>query len=47
LYLKYSRLQRLAQHLQAVAAARRPFIPEEDAVVRQRHVARQRHLARF
>jgi hypothetical protein len=35
----------LTQDLQDVAAALGPFIEEEHAVVRQRHVARQWHLA--
>src|SRR5262245_10773328 len=36
--------ERLAQDLQDVAAALRPFIQEEDAVVSQRHLARHRHV---
>jgi hypothetical protein len=36
-------LERLAQHLQDVAAALRPCIQEESAVVRQRHLPRLRH----
>ena len=38
-------LERLAQDLEHLTAKLRQFIQEEDAVVRQRHVARQRHLA--
>jgi hypothetical protein len=36
--------QRLAQHLQDVATARRQFIQQEHAVVGPRHVAGHRHL---
>jgi hypothetical protein len=38
-------LQRLAQDLQHVAAARRQVIQKEHAVVCQRHFPRQRHVA--
>jgi hypothetical protein len=35
-------LKRLARHLQDMAAARRPCIQPEHAMVRQRHLTRQR-----
>jgi CHASE2 domain-containing sensor protein len=38
-------LERLAQHLQDVAAARRPCIQQAPPVVRQRPLAGQRHVA--
>ena len=38
-------LERLARDLQDMAAALRPFIQEEHAIVGQRHVARHRHGA--
>jgi hypothetical protein len=45
LYVEDTILERLAQDLQDMAAARRPCIQQQNAAVRQRHVARQRHLA--
>jgi hypothetical protein len=44
LYSYDSRLQRLPPHLQDVAAELRPFIQQENAMVRQRHFAGHRHL---
>jgi hypothetical protein len=40
LYLYDTLLKGLAQPLEPVAAARRPLIQKEDAVVRPRHLAR-------
>jgi len=45
LYLYETLLEGLAQPLEPVATALRPFIPQEDTVMRQRHLARHRHLA--
>jgi RecJ-like exonuclease len=45
LYVRDTILERLAQHLQDVAAELRQFIQKEHAVVRRRHLARQRHVA--
>jgi hypothetical protein len=44
LYFCDALLKRLAQNLQDMAAALRPFIQKENAVVRQRHFAGHRHL---
>jgi hypothetical protein len=45
LYVEETLLERLAQHCEPVAAARRPRIHEEHTVARQRHLTRHRHLA--
>jgi hypothetical protein len=45
LYLCDPILERLAQDLEDMAAARRPCIQEEHAVVGPRHLARHRHVA--
>jgi hypothetical protein len=45
LYLYDALLEGLAQHLQDVAAARRPFIQKENPMVRLRPLARQGDLA--
>ena len=44
LYVYETLLQRLASHLQDVAAALGQFIQEQHAIVCQRHLARHRHL---
>jgi hypothetical protein len=38
-------LEGLAPDLQGMAAARRPFVQEENPMVRRRDLPRQRHLA--
>jgi hypothetical protein len=45
LYLYKTLLEGLAQDLQDVAAARRPFIQQAPPMVRQRHLAGHRHVA--
>jgi hypothetical protein len=45
LYLQNTLLEWFSPDLQDVAAELRPFIEEEDAVVRPRHVARDRPAA--
>jgi hypothetical protein len=45
LYVCDAVLERLAQDLEHLPATLRPFIQDEGAVVRQRHLARHRHLA--
>jgi hypothetical protein len=44
LYLYDTLPQRLPQHLEHMAAELRQFIPEEYAVVGQRHFTRHRHM---
>src|SRR2546428_185579 len=44
LYAYDTRLERLAQDLEHMAAALWQFVQEEHAMVRQRHVAQHRHL---
>jgi hypothetical protein len=45
LYVYDTLLEGLPEHLEDMTPALRAFVPEEHAMVRQRHIARHQYLA--